>query len=92
MRYTNSLHYIDGALKGQQWPRLAPICILILILILMCNHQQTSVHCLVMFLTKCVTTPCIKACRLMIKVRAVANGPVGPVLAGPIIEPVVIFV
>ena len=32
MRYTNSLHYIDGALKGQQWPRLAPIFILILIL------------------------------------------------------------
>ena len=26
----NSLHYIDGALKGQQWPRLAPIFILYL--------------------------------------------------------------
>ena len=33
MRYTNSLHYDDGALKGQQWPRLAPIFILILVLI-----------------------------------------------------------
>ena len=31
MRYTNSLHYNDGALKGRQWPRLAPIFILFIL-------------------------------------------------------------
>ena len=43
MRYTNSLHYNDGALKGQQWPRLAPIFILILILVLIDARELSDI-------------------------------------------------